>query len=150
MKKIFKSLGLYVPTHYCGDKFINCCKRNLILWKLNSIQMKILNDITSNLNWIELKYIEGNLNSIIRRKRPRCTILFVIAYNYMSLQPFWQLLTNIGNFWSFYNYVAITLQVLTSSTFHVNVLILNSSTNKLICSISHINNQIKLQLICET
>ncbi len=101
MKKIFKSLGLCVPTHYCGDKFINWCKRNLILWKLNSIQMKILNDITSNLNWIELKYIEGNLNSIIRRKRPRCTILFVIAYNYMSLQPFWQLLTNIGNFWSF-------------------------------------------------
>jgi hypothetical protein len=38
--------------------------KKLILWKLNHNWMKILNDIACNLNWIELKKINLNLNKL--------------------------------------------------------------------------------------
>jgi hypothetical protein len=47
-------------------------KNELILWKLSSIWMKILNDITCNFNWIESNYdlIRLKFNSIqIQLKR---------------------------------------------------------------------------------
>jgi len=39
---------------------INWWKNELILWKLNSIWKKILNDIACNLHWIEFMLIELN------------------------------------------------------------------------------------------
>jgi len=48
---------------------INWLKKNeLILWKLSSIQMKILNDITYNLNWIDKFQIELNSNFIEKKR----------------------------------------------------------------------------------
>jgi len=46
-------------THYQWgsiDQFVE--KFELISWKLNFIQMKLINNIARNLNWIEFKYIE--------------------------------------------------------------------------------------------
>jgi hypothetical protein len=36
-------------------------KNELILWKLNSIQMKLLNDIAFNLNWIQILKFDSNI-----------------------------------------------------------------------------------------
>jgi hypothetical protein len=66
--------GLYVIMHY--QWLSTNGKNQLILWKLNSIWMKILNDIAYaiwidwnsiqilKLNWIQLKNIECNSNFI--------------------------------------------------------------------------------------
>ncbi len=45
-------LGLHIVLHFKWEW--NDEKNVLILWKLISIQMKILNDIACNLHWIEL------------------------------------------------------------------------------------------------
>jgi hypothetical protein len=37
-------------------------QKNLILWKLNYIWMKILNDIACHLSWIEFQILNLNLN----------------------------------------------------------------------------------------
>jgi hypothetical protein len=50
----------WAPHYYILPMTINWWEKNeLILWKLSSIQMKILNDIEYYLNWVEL-----NSNSI--------------------------------------------------------------------------------------
>jgi len=51
-------IELWVIAHYQSQS-INVGKNVLIMWKLNSIWMKILNDIACNLNWI---YIEFKLH----------------------------------------------------------------------------------------
>jgi hypothetical protein len=52
---------------------MNWLKKNeLILWKLSSIQMKILNDITYNLNWIDKFQIELNSNFIEKKEMQIC------------------------------------------------------------------------------
>jgi hypothetical protein len=39
-------------------------EKKLILWKLSYIWMKILNDIACNLNWVEFKIFNLNLNKL--------------------------------------------------------------------------------------
>jgi hypothetical protein len=70
--KLFYILDLDSSLLCTNDnQLITYEKRELILWKLSSIQMKLLNDIACILNWIgfrcnwiEFKYIEWNFNSI--------------------------------------------------------------------------------------
>jgi len=52
-------IELWVIAHYYWQS-TNIGKNVLILWKLNSIQMKVLNSIACNLNWIyiELKFLK--------------------------------------------------------------------------------------------
>jgi hypothetical protein len=55
--KLFYILNLDSVLLCTNDnQLITYEKRESIVWKLSSIQMKILNDIACNLNWIELKF----------------------------------------------------------------------------------------------
>jgi hypothetical protein len=70
-QKIEKKIQVLVPTQMYNQLiiqlsyYLNCklhtisddeiMKKNLILWKLSSIWVKMLHDITCNLNWIDIQ-----------------------------------------------------------------------------------------------
>jgi len=52
----FLNLGFTLLHITTNNQLINWWKNELILWKSNSIEMKIFNDLVCNLNWIEFKF----------------------------------------------------------------------------------------------
>jgi hypothetical protein len=56
--------GLYIARHLYKWQLIDE-ENDLILWKLNYIQMKILNGIACNFDWNWISWIELNSNSSI-------------------------------------------------------------------------------------
>jgi len=54
-------LLIWVPHCYVLLSQSKNEKNELIFWKLNSIQMKMLSDIAFNLNWIQILKFESNI-----------------------------------------------------------------------------------------
>jgi hypothetical protein len=66
-------------------------KNDLILWKLNTIQMKMLNDIPCNVNWIQTLYDFDVLGFLIIKT-------FLLVFH-----PFFQLLHHPPSTFPIYN-----------------------------------------------